>query len=163
MALFLPLQAAQRQRQYAQALQLSTIFTPQAIINGRRSFLGSNHSGMVAYLDSQRDHVPVSLGISNGKLLIDLAEFTTHSPVDINVIAYLSEASTSVGRGENAGHLLHEFNIVRSFKSLGTWRGQTEKREVPLSNLPQDASHVAVLLQQPDQGEIVGAAAITIR
>ena len=156
-------EAAQRQRLYVQSLRLSTMFTPQAVIDGRRSFLGSNRGSMLAFIDSKRDDVPVGLGIANGKLLIDLTERTANTPLDINVVAYLPEASTSIGRGENAGRVLREFNIVRAFKPVGVWQGQTQQLQVPLSTLPPDASRAAVLVQRREQGAIVGAATIVIR
>jgi len=155
-------EAAQRQRRYVQSMQLSTMFTPQAVIDGRRSVLGSNRSSVVALIDGQRDNIPVALTIADGKLLIDLAERKTHSPLDINVVAYLPEASTPISRGENTGRVLHEFNVVRTFRTLGAWQGQAEQLQLKLSTLPQDASRIAVLVQQPQQGAIVGAAAIVI-
>lgn len=156
-------EAAQRQRRYVQALRLSTAFTPQAVIDGRHSLVGSDRERMVAFINGQRDDIAVKLTIDGGKLLIDLAERTTRSPLDINVVAYLPEASTPIGRGENAGRVLQEFNIVRSLKQLGAWQGQAQQLQLPLSALPQDASRVAVLVQQPNQGAIVGATAINIR
>jgi hypothetical protein len=154
--------AVQRQRRYAQSLQLSTMFTPQAVINGRRSFVGTNRAGMVEFIDSEHDTVSVTASVIEGNLLIDLAARPA-APLDINVVAYLPEASTSIGRGENAGHVLHEFNVVRAFKPLGVWQGQAERRALSVSVLPQDATRVAVLVQQPDQGTIVGATVIKIR
>lgn len=156
-------EAVQRQRRYVQSMRLSSAFTPQAVINGRRSFVGSNRGDMVAFIDGQRENIPVGLTVANGKLLIDLAERAARNPLDINVVAYLPEASTKIGRGENGGHVLEEFNIVRAFKFLGAWQGRAEQLQLPLSTLPQDASRIAVLVQQPDQGVIVGAASISLR
>jgi len=72
-------------------------------------------------------------------------------------------AVAGVTRGENAGHELHEFTIVRSIHKLGSWQGAGESFSVPLTALTSDATAVAVLVQQRDQGPIVGAASRALR
>jgi hypothetical protein len=67
-------------------------------------------------------------------------------------------ATTNVGRGENSGRTLSEFNIVRQFRSLGVWNGQESVFHAPLDSFPGDATRVAVLLQRAQQGLIVGSA-----
>ena len=79
------------------------------------------------------------------------------------LLGYLPEAVSKVTRGENAGHELHEFNIVRSVRKLGSWQGEGETFSVPLTALSPDASGVVVLVQQRDQGPIVGAASRQVR
>jgi hypothetical protein len=83
--------------------------------------------------------------------------------MDVYVISYLAEATTPVGRGENARRSLKEFNIVRSFKRLGQWDGTPRKMTLPFGSLPADATAVAVLLQRPGQGAIAGAATLALR
>lgn len=156
-------EAVQRQRQYVQTLQLSTAFTPQAVIDGRRSLVGSDRHGMTTLVESPHDGIPIYLTIANNNLFIDLSEREDHSPLEVNAVAFLPKASTQIGRGENTGRKLDEFNIVRAFKPLGVWRGQNKKFHLPLSALPPDATRVAVLIQQPEQGAIVGAAVVTLR
>jgi hypothetical protein len=81
----------------------------------------------------------------------------------MNIVANVPEASTPIERGENARRTLHEFNIVRAFRRFGVWTGDSSRLTLPLSSLPPDASRVALLLQQPGQGRVVGAAAIAVR
>jgi hypothetical protein len=91
--------------------------------------------------------------------VIDVAEKQGERPSDVVLVAYLRHAVSSVGRGENAGKTLEEFNIVRSIHSLGEWKGATENYKVSVSSLPSDATDVAVLVQSRGEGPIVGAAA----
>jgi len=82
---------------------------------------------------------------------------------DVLLVGYLPEAVSKVTRGENAGRELHEFNIVRSIRKLGSWQGAGESFSVPLNTLTGDATAVAVLVQQRDQGPILGAASRVLR
>ncbi len=79
-----------------------------------------------------------------------------------NVVA-LPQAQTRVGRGENSGRTLTEFNIVRQFRTLGPWNGRETVFRVPLDGIPADATHVAILLQRTDQGPIAGSATVALR
>jgi hypothetical protein len=156
-------EAAQRQRVYGQTLHLSTIFTPQSIINGRDSVLGTNRRAITAAAAAQHAATNIKLTVSNGMLTVALAEDATPEQLDVNLITYLPTASTAIGRGENSGRKLQEFNIVRSIRRLARWSGHSDTYTVALTSLPSDASKVAVLLQQPGQGAITGAAIATLR
>lgn len=84
--------------------------------------------------------------------------------LDLRLVSTAAFAAVSqVTRGENAGHALHEFNIVRSVRKLGDWQGEGETFTVPLTALAADAGGVVVLVQQRDQGPIVGAASRLLR
>jgi hypothetical protein len=155
--------AAQRQQQYQSALSLNSSFTPQAIVDGSRSVLGSNRSALFSAVNERHAAIPVTLSVSPTELVIALDELQEATHFDVNVISFLPQAATSIGRGENAGHVLKEFNIVRSFRKLDYWDGKARHFYLPLSSLPADASKVAVLLQQPGAGRIVGAASIAVR
>ena len=44
------------------------------------------------------------------------------------LVAYLHHAVSAIGRGENAGRTLDEFNIVRNIRTLGEWKGRDLSR-----------------------------------
>jgi hypothetical protein len=75
----------------------------------------------------------------------------------------LPRAATRIPRGENAGHTLVEFNIVRACRTLASWHGQQLSLAVPVMSLPTDASKVVVLLQHAQQKYIVGASTLSLR
>ena len=54
---------------------------------------------------------------------------------------------------------LEEFNIVRSIRTLGDWKGTAASYKLSVSSLPSDATDVAALVQARGEGPIVGAAA----
>ena len=73
------------------------------------------------------------------------------------------KAVSAIGRGENAGRTLIEFNIVRDIHSLGRWDGQKQQYHARVDALPRDATDVAVLVQTVGQAPIIGAATLALR
>lgn len=154
--------AVERQRGYVRRLSRSGPFTPQAVVSGDTSLVGSNRAALYQAIAADRDALAMALSRDDTDLTIDLRE-RWHEPMDIYVVSYLSEATTNVGRGENARRSLKEFNIVRSFTRLARWDGTPQRMKMSLAEIPSDATAVAALLQRPNQGAIAGAATLTLR
>ena len=74
----------------------------------------------------------------------------------------LPQADSTIGRGENGGHTLREFDIVLAQRLLGRWDGQVAHYNVPLASLPPAATRVAVLLQARGQGSMLGATLLSL-
>jgi hypothetical protein len=133
-------------------------------VDGRSSFVGSDKQRILGALaDPVAEMVPVSVEVSEGVLIVGVPERPDRRTYQVFVAAYLPHASTVVGRGENTGRTLQEFNIVREFRSIGTWSGHAAVFRASVDSFPADASRVAVLLQPNGQGPIVGSAAIALR
>jgi hypothetical protein len=157
----LPL-AADRQRRYARALG-SAVFTPQAIVGGQRSAVGSDRTRLLDAIAKTPAALSIELDVRAGSLSIVLPARRSAAPYDVNLAAYRSAAATRVDHGENGGQTLTEFNIVRDFRHLGEWRGNAAQWRVAVASLPTDADYAVVLLQRPRQGAIDGAAVILLR
>lgn len=155
-------EAAQRQRGYVKRLSRSGAFTPQAVVSGDTSLIGSNRAELQQAIAAERDALAIVLSKAGPYLSVRLPE-RWNEPMDVYAVSYLAEATTQVRRGENARRSLTEVNIVRSFKQLGRWNGQPRTLKVPLASFPRDATAVAVLLQRPGQGAIAGAATLALR
>ena len=156
-------QATQRQSVYAKSLRRSSVYTPQIVIDGSADYVGSDRKAVGAALSRQRTGVPVGLSVRAGEVLIDLQAQKGAVSSDVLLVAYLRQTASSIGRGENAGRTLQEFNIVRALHTLGRWEGGAQSFRAQVASLPADATDVAVLLQPLGQGAIVGAAATTLR
>jgi hypothetical protein len=155
--------AVERQRRYVQGLYLSSAFTPQAVINGHRSVVGSDKARILSALaETMDDAVPMNLEVSDGILTVNLPERQVRAAYGVFVAAYLPQASTPVGRGENSGRTLQEFNIVRQFRSIGNWSGHAAVFRTSVDSFPADASRVAVLVQREGQGPIASSGAIAL-
>jgi hypothetical protein len=150
-------QGVERQNVYVRNFHRASAFTPQFVIDGRKDAIDTN--SIVQALHEPRDAVPVTLAVRDGQVVVDVGEKQSERPSDVVLVTYLRHAVSSVGRGENAGKNLEEFNIVRSIRTLGEWQGGSENYKVNVSSLPADATDVAVLVQSRGEGPIVGAAA----
>jgi len=155
--------ATQRQNQYAHALRRASVVTPQFIIDGARAVEGTNRLEILAAARAAPQGIPVDLAIDAGQLRIALGAAAGGEPCDVVLFAYLPRAVSAIGRGENAGRTLEEFNVVRAVLRLDDWNGQAKSLGVPLAQLPPDATELAVIVQQAGPGHIVGAARIALR
>jgi len=152
-----------RQERYADRLRLASIFTPQMIVSGNKSIVGADRRSIVAALAEPHESILIRATLLDGKMTVSLDAPPDLGPLEISAIAFLSEASTLVARGENGGRTLKEFNIVRAVKHLGTWKGTAGNFTLALSSLPSDVSGVAILAQQAGQGHIAGATKVLLR
>ena len=155
--------AVRRQQQYVETLGLSSAFTPQVVVDGRSSFVGSDKRRILAAIAEPLNTIPISVEVARGVLTVSVPEPLDRERYDVNLIAYLPQADTNVERGENSGRTLREFNIVRQFRSLGVWNGRESVFRAPVDSFPADATRIAVLLQRDQQGPIVGSATALLR
>jgi hypothetical protein len=155
--------AVRRQQQYVETLGLSSAFTPQVVVDGRSSFVGSDKRRILAAIAEPLNTIPISVEVARGVLTVSVPERQDRERYDVNLVAYLPQADTNVERGENSGRTLREFNIVRQFRSLGVWNGRESVFRAPVDSFPADATRVAVLLQRDQQGPIVGSATALLR
>jgi hypothetical protein len=153
-------EAVVRQRRYAHTLHLPSIYTPQLVIDGQRDLVGGGAG--IGSAGGRKPGVPLDVSVRDGNLVIALGAQPPQAPCDVLLLGYLPEATSKVTRGENAGRELHDFNVVRSVRNLGSWQGEGRIFSIPLSGIAVDATAVAVLVQQRDQGPIVGAASRTL-
>jgi hypothetical protein len=159
--------AARRQNLYVQQRQLSGSFTPQLILNAEHSLVGSNRGQVLAVVKVLRTQAAAGVVIATtfaaNRLHISLPVTPGMArATDVFLLPLLSQAESVIGRGENGGRTLREYNIVRGVKLLGSWQGAALQFAVPLTALPRDADRVAVLVQEKNQGALLGAALVSL-
>lgn len=151
-------EATQRQQDLARALGLSTIGTPQLVVDGRHAVWGVDADNLTRVLKTPRSDVPLSLERNgSGDLIVKTPARDDRETYDVYVVGYLPQAVTHIGKGENAGRTLTEVNVVRYIRKIGQSSSAAGEWKISLSSLPSDASHVVVFLQKPNNGAIVGA------
>ena len=144
--------ATARQREYARHLGEDGVYTPQMVVDGAKGFVGSSRAeGLSAIAGAARKQVPVSVARDAGSLLIMVGAGV--GKAQVLLVGFDRTHETPVGRGENRGHTLLEFNVVRSLAPIGAWNGSA----VTLRQTPPAGDGFAVLLQAED-GRILGAA-----
>jgi hypothetical protein len=155
-------EATQRQRGYVRRLSRSGAFTPQIVVSGDTSLVGSNRSEVEKAVAGNRDSLGLSLSREGNSLHIYFLE-AWREAMDVYLVSYLKEATANVDSGENARRTLKHFNVVRSFDRVGTWNGRPQRMVASLAALPRDAAVVAVILQRKNQGAVAGAATLALR
>ena len=147
----------QRQHNYAQALNSDQVFTPQLIVNGTASAVGANQ-GDVAQAMAQAKRLPFAVTIKpvGQQLAVTIIPQGKTLPpaADILAVQFDHYAKTQVKAGENGGRTLEIINNVTGIKNLGSWSPQNNQPIV--MDTPPDG--VAILVQTPQQGAILGAA-----
>jgi hypothetical protein len=153
-------EATQRQQDAARTLALTTVGTPQWIVEGRSAVWGASQSELDRTLKSRRTDLGIEVAREGQELRVRAAAPTASEQYAVYVIGYLPKTVTAIGRGENAGRTLTEVNVVRYIRMIGTSSDSAREWRVPLDKVPSDATRVAVLLQVPTSGEIVGVRSI---
>lgn len=132
-------------------------FTPQMVINGRADVIGNRIAEVDKLIAAQGKVVDTpSLALSNGSLTI--GEGTAPAgAADIWLVTYDQQTiDVPVSRGENTGETLPHKNVVHSLTKLGSWTGKAETVTLPAT---KDGLSTAILVQTPNGGPILAAAA----
>jgi hypothetical protein len=114
----------QRQQGYAALFHLQSIYTPEAVVNGRKEFVGSDQdrlqSAIKEELAATANH-PFTLTTSAGAgrtitvtYKVDIAD----PGASLQIVLLQSHASSQVLKGENQGLHLEHINVVRDFRSI---------------------------------------------
>ena len=154
-------EATERQRNYAQSLGLSSVYTPQIVVDGTFDAVGSDRAkvnqAIAAASQRQRLSIEIATGPASG-WLVTIPAGEAAQPATVWLALYDRQHSTSVRRGENAGKILTDYNIVREFRAIGRWDGA--KLDLPLDLGATDLAErgFAVIVQAATAGPILGAA-----
>jgi hypothetical protein len=110
---------SRRQSAYARALNLDSPYTPQAIVDGTRQFIGSDRRSLYdAIAKASRDPAIAHVAI-DGRLV----HGSTSRPLDLFGAVVRSDAPTAVKAGENGGRTLHNEAIVRKLTRIARVSG----------------------------------------
>jgi hypothetical protein len=156
----------ERQRRYASALGLRYVFTPQMIIDGRESTVGSDRIAVESAIVAARTRdkpVRVSFRPDGGGVVVIAAGQAPEGGATVWQAIYDSAHETEVKRGENAGRTLIDVNVVRSYERLGTWTGDALEIPLSLENAAARGRYgCAVIVQEGRSGPILGAAVMML-
>ena len=158
-----------RQYDYAASFGSTQVYTPQMIVNGKQSVKAGSPESVFAAMDQMNKtagplSVAVSASVHSGHLSISAGAGSGEA----NLVLVIFEAKESVDilRGENAGKTVEYHNAVSKISTIGMWKGQDLKVELPAKEFMADKGYgCAVLLQRQTAdgtpGEIIGAALIS--
>ena len=161
-------ESTMRQRLYGRAFDLRSVFTPQMVVDGAVSVVGSRRREVTRAIEAAPQNRPQTVAVSveqpdPSRFIVSLgAADYDGEPADIVLVRYDKAHVTEVERGENRGRTLTDVNVVRQFDVIGQWRGEpiTITANMPVSDIPGGC---AVLVQLPGHGPILGAARIMVQ
>lgn len=163
-----------RQSEYQRAFKTDSVYTPQAVVNGRAQLVGSDEGALRKAIAETASGPTGRLKVTTsaaeaGTIAVDVAAETPAAldakSVEAVVVLYESGLVTSVKRGENNGRELHDDYVVRrldrAFSGFEPKAGASTSGRVSLEVDPAwNAANlgVAVFLQDPETMRIYGAA-----
>jgi len=145
----------QRQWDYAHHAGRANVATPQVIVNGRDTIVGSNREELeqLAAKDGSPDGGP-AIQAKDGA--VALAVGTAQQPATVWLVRYDPNVRwVSIRAGENSGRKLPHRNVVRQLVALGEWSGPAATFKLPAASEPGLTS--AVLVQAGKGGPIIAA------
>ena len=131
-----------RQSLYRDKLMERTMYTPQLVLNGIFGCVGSNHMAVEKGLASSKLRHAVS--IQDGKIVLNVQNV----PIQVILVEYYLHRTTKVMRGECAGRVLTNRNVVISVQLVSNHDSVAE---------PLDGMGVAVIVQRSDTLQVLGA------
>lgn len=156
---------SQRQYDYAKSRGDMEVYTPQAIVNGRKHVVGSKLADVEAALqsaaaDRQSPWIDFSLVGHDRDLTIKLPDATGVRDATLWLIAVSKTVEVEIARGENAGRNVRYENVVRKMTPAGMWNGEATSIMMPRDyTVPAGADACAALLQQGKAGPVIGVSA----
>ena len=150
-----------RQYAYARMLRERSVFTPQLIVNGTQSLVGSQEGAIQHAIETaSRVSFPVQVNLTrqpDGAFSLSLRG----PPISAELweVDYVRHAATHIRGGENGGRTLETYNNVTRVRRLGAYSPGT----LSLTALKPPEDGLAVVVQTPGMGQILGAGAYEIR
>jgi hypothetical protein len=151
-----------RQHDYAAALRLHMVYTPQMVVDGRTDVVGSERGDVEAAIGKAAAQQKLAVAIEKDgagyRVVIPAADAApAGGPATVWLAFFDSEKETRVARGENGGRTLKEYNIVREWRQIGSWDGHALSLPLAMPATPgQDGC--AIIVQSGPVGPILGAA-----
>ncbi len=148
-----------RQYAYQRTLRERTVFTPQMVVNGTQSLVGSEDAEVqhaVAAAATPTAAFPVRADLTrqpDGSFSLSLSG--PDLKADVWELRYVRHSQTRVRGGENGGHTLDTYNDVTHVRRLGAFKPGT--LTLPPLKSPEDG--LAIVVQSPGPGKVLGAAA----
>ncbi len=115
-----------RQQEFAMAFQLSSMYTPQMIVDGTTQFVGSDKGKLNRALKNDAPESPITISVDAPAIEGDTAKANVllegiNEAEDVRIFALMTEndlTTKSIPRGENHGRTLHHNGVVREMVEL---------------------------------------------
>ena len=150
-----------RQNEYSNYFHSESVYTPQAVINGRRQMVGSSRDAITDAIAEGLKGVPgkglaLQVKPAGNSILQVACTVEKEALTDLQIVLLLVQrsATTKVQRGENGGRTLPHINVVRAIQYLPAKDGQASFNIPP--GLTEQDVFIAGCVQDKRNGAIVG-------
>ncbi|TGD95433.1 DUF1223 domain-containing protein [Methylobacterium nonmethylotrophicum] len=155
-----------RQRAYAGMRGDRQVFTPQAVVNGAATVVGSDRAALERSIRDPGTAASLPVAIRSeaaaDRIIIDVGPASEAGrTAELWLLPVVRTREVAIGRGENRGRTVTYRNVVRGMHHVGSWRGAPARFEVPRTLLATaDADSYVLVLQAENNGpgRILGAA-----
>jgi len=149
-----------RQRQYADWLNLETVYTPQMVVNGRKEFIGSYEGPITKTITKElgqpaANALTLRTHIEGSKLHVD---FTATPEKNAELVLALVQrlATSNVKAGENEGRQLSHVQIVRQLYTQDVNNNQKISIDLP-ADFNEKGYELIGFVQHKKDGKITAA------
>lgn len=146
-----------RQRRYNQVdLQgQDGVYTPQMVVNGQFTTVGSSRSKVKQYVERSASPLDIRVSVEDGEYVAHVSG-EHGSEATIWVARFERMRDTKVVAGENLGKTMRNHHMVQSLHAADRWQGETKRVVVGKVN-PDTAFGCAVFVQSRKLGPVLGA------
>jgi hypothetical protein len=161
---------SRREHAYARTRGDGQVYTPQVVVDGTVHVLGSDRAAIERAIAQGRKNsallsVPVTLAVADDNVSVDVPA-GKESRSEVWLCPITKTVTVAIGRGENRGHTITYYNVVRRWLKLGDWLGKAQTWKVPLKDFQTgDIDSAAVVVQSgsaSNPGLMLGAALAAI-
>jgi hypothetical protein len=149
-------EATERQNRYATLLHLTSLYTPQIIVDGKWQAIGSDRADVEHAIDlARRSHkeISVTLALDNGRAHVNMGAVDVAAG-SVLLIGFDRRHVTAVKRGENGGRTLAHVDVVRGVDEIARVNSRAGEIDAPI---PWTCDRIAAIVQGAD-GRILGVA-----
>ncbi len=143
-----------RQKQYASTFNLTSIYTPQIVVNGKTEFVGSDENKLRKTISQELNIAntsAISIDVKNNDNKFINVDYKVNNANNdfINFALVQLHAISDVKKGENEGKKLQHVNVVRVFK-MATNNAGNINLLIPAGMVAKDFKVIAFVQNKND-------------
>lgn len=152
-----------RQRDYAALLEQGRSYTPNMVVNGVSSFVGSRDFELdlaVRKARQKNDVAAIRVEMTPKGFEIHLPELPAGQRVgyELTLLTYQTNRTVDIATGDNHGQTITYAHAVSEIRRLDPWQGNAETRLIKPYDLNRDHLHGVVVIAQAVRGGKIRAA-----
>ncbi len=155
-----------RQKKYVATLKSETLYTPQAIVNGKKEFVGSSPISFrdivtEVLADSPSYEIQAQAKKENNQVTINYELNKEPKNILLNIVVVENSIVHKVLKGENQNRVLKHYNVVRSLETIEPKQKDQITIQWP-EDLAKEKGSIIVYAQNPKSLKITGATKLIV-